>query len=216
MLIVDNTFCTPYLQNPIDDGASIVIHSTTKLIDGQGRVCGGVAVGTAELIEKIYHFTRTIGANLSPFNAWILSKSLETLAVRVDRHCENALKVASYLEEHPAVEFIKYPFLPSHPKYELAKSQMKRGGNIIAFGIKGGLEEGKAFLNALTICSRSANLGDTRTIATHPASTTHSKLPVEDKQATGITDNLIRLSIGLEGAEDIIQDLEQALAKIIY
>ncbi len=211
IFIVDNTFATPYLQNPIALGAHVVVHSATKLIDGQGRVCGGVAVGYKDLLQKIYLFARTIGTSISPFNAWVLSKSLETLTIRVDRHCENALTIAEYLENHPAVEFIKYPFLPSHPQYEIAKKQMKQGGNIIAFGIKGGIDAGRNFLNALTLCSKSANLGDSRTIVTHPASTTHSKVPQEEKAATGITDNLIRLSVGLENPKDIIRDLEQAL-----
>lgn len=212
LLVVDNTFATPYLQNPIDFGAHLVIHSTTKLLDGQGRVCGGVAVGNKDLIQKIYLFARTIGTAISPFNAWIVSKSIETLAVRVDRHCQNALTIAEYLEHHPAVEFIKYPFLPSHPQYEIAKQQMKQGGNIIAFGIKGGLDAGRNFINKINVCSLSANLGDSRTIITHPASTTHSKVPAQEKEATGITDNLIRLSVGLENPTDIINDLEQALA----
>ncbi len=211
ILIIDNTFATPYLQNPIDYGANIVIHSTTKLIDGQGRVCGGIVVGDKELIEKIYHFSRTIGTSLSPFNAWVLSKSLETLAVRVDRHCQNALQIAEFLEKHPKIDFVKYPFLPSHPQYEIAKKQMKQGGNIIAIGIKGGIKQGQAFLDALQICSRSANLGDSRTIVTHPASTTHSKVSQQDRLKTGITDNLIRLSVGLENPQDIINDLIQAL-----
>ncbi|WP_158209571.1 trans-sulfuration enzyme family protein [Myroides phaeus] len=211
IFIVDNTFATPYLQNPIDFGADLVVHSTTKLIDGQGRVCGGVTVGNKDLIQKIYLFARTIGTAISPFNAWILSKSLETLAVRVDRHCENALAIAQFLEKNPNVEFIKYPFLPSHPQYEMAKKQMKQGGNIIAFGIKGGLDAGRNFINAVKLCSCSANLGDSRTIVTHPASTTHSKVPPAEKIATGITDNLIRLSVGLENVKDIISDLDQAL-----
>lgn len=211
IFIVDNTFATPYLQNPIDFGAHLVVHSTTKLIDGQGRVCGGVAVGNKDLIQKIYLFARTIGASISPFNAWVLSKSLETLAVRVDRHCENALVIAQFLEKNPNVEFIKYPFLPSHPQYEIAKKQMKQGGNIIAFGIKGGLDAGRNFINAVKLCSCSANLGDSRTIVTHPASTTHSKVPPAEKLSTGITDNLIRLSVGLENTKDIINDLDQAL-----
>lgn len=211
IFVVDNTFATPYLQNPTDFGADIVVHSTTKLIDGQGRVCGGIAVGKKDLIRKIYLFSRTIGSSMSAFDAWVLSKSIETLAVRVDKHCENALKIAHFLESHPQIEFVRYPFLPSHPQYEIAKKQMKQGGNIIAFGIKGGLDAGRAFLNALQICSRSANLGDSRTIVTHPASTTHSKVPAEEKIATGITDNLIRLSVGLENTRDIIRDLEQAL-----
>lgn len=211
IFIVDNTFATPYLQNPIDFGADLVVHSTTKLIDGQGRVCGGVTVGNKDLIQKIYLFARTIGTAISPFNAWILSKSLETLAVRVDRHCENALAIAQFLEKNPNVEFIKYPFLPSHPQYEMAKKQMKQGGNIIAFGIKGGLDAGRNFINAVKLCSCSANLGDSRTIVTHPASTTHSKVPPAEKITTGITDNLIRLSVGLENVKDIISDLDQAL-----
>lgn len=212
LFIVDNTFATPYLQNPIALGAHLVIHSTTKLIDGQGRVCGGVTVGNKDLIQKIYVFARTIGASISPFNAWVLSKSLETLAVRVDRHCENALAIAEFLEKHPSVEFAKYPFLPSHPQYTIAKQQMKQGGNIIAFGIKGGLEAGRKFIDAVQLCSRSANLGDSRTIVTHPASTTHSKVPPAEKLATGVTDNLIRLSVGLENVKDIINDLDQALS----
>lgn len=211
IFIVDNTFATPYLQTPVTLGAQLVIHSATKLIDGQGRVCGGITVGNKELIHKIYLFSRTIGSSLSSFNAWILSKSLETLALRVDKHCDNALKIAQYLENHPTVEFIKYPFLPSHPQYEIAKKQMKQGGNIIAFGIKGGFETSKKFINAVKLCSLSANLGDSRTIITHPASTTHSKVPQAEKTATGITDNLIRLSVGLENTQDIIRDLEQAL-----
>lgn len=211
IFIIDNTFATPYLQNPVDYGANVIIHSTTKLIDGQGRVCGGVVVGDKQYINKIYLFARTIGTALSPFNAWVLSKSLETLAVRVDRHCQNALKIAQFLENHPSIEFVKYPFLPSHPQYEIAKKQMKQGGNIVAIGIKGGLQAGRDFLDRLEICSRSANLGDSRTIVTHPASTTHSKIPEQDRLKAGITDNLIRISIGLENANDIIADLQQAL-----
>lgn len=215
IFIVDNTFATPYLQNPIDWGADIVIHSTTKLIDGQGRVCGGVSVGKKEFLDKIYLFARTIGTTISPFNAWVLSKSLETLALRVDKHCQNAQEIAAFLESHPQVEFAKYPFLPSHPQYAIAKKQMKQGGNIIAFGIKGGLEAGRTFINAVELCSCSANLGDSRTIVTHPASTTHGKVSAEDKQAMGITDNLIRLSVGLENTKDIIADLTQALNQTI-
>lgn len=211
LLVIDNCFATPYLQNPIKFGADLVIHSATKLIDGQGRVLGGVTVGKADLIREIYLFSRNTGPALSPFNAWVLSKSLETLHVRVDRHCENALKVAQFLENHPQVESVKYPFLKSHPQYEVAKKQMKLGGNIVAFQIKGGLEAGRNFLNKLQVISLSANLGDTRTIATHPASTTHSKLALEDRLEVGITDSLVRVSIGLEHTEDIINDLETAL-----
>ena len=211
ILIIDNCFATPYLQNPIKFGADLVIHSATKLIDGQGRVLGGVTVGRADLMREIYLFSRNTGPALSPFNAWVLSKSLETLHVRVDRHCENAVKVAEFLENHPSVESVKYPFLKSHPQYEIAKKQMKLGGNIVAFQIKGGIEEGRNFLNKLQVISLSANLGDTRTIATHPASTTHSKLALEDRLEVGITDSLVRISVGLEHTEDIIKDLDKAL-----
>lgn len=211
ILIIDNCFATPYLQNPIKFGADLVIHSATKLIDGQGRVLGGVTVGKADLIHEIYLFSRNTGPALSPFNAWVLSKSLETLAVRVDKHCENALKVAEFLEKQDSVKLVKYPFLKSHPQYEIAKKQMKLGGNIVAFEIKGGIEKGREFLNKIKLLSLSANLGDTRTIVTHPASTTHGKLSLEDRLETGITDGLVRVSVGLEHVDDIINDLKQAL-----
>jgi O-succinylhomoserine sulfhydrylase len=211
LLVIDNCFATPYLQNPIKFGADLVIHSATKLIDGQGRVLGGAVVGKADLIKEIYLFSRNTGPAMSPFNAWVLSKSLETLAVRVDRHCENALKVAQFLEQEPNVTLVKYPFLKSHPQYEIAKKQMKAGGNVIAFEVKGGIEKGREFLNSLQLCSLSANLGDTRTIATHPASTTHSKLLVNDRLEVGITNGLVRISVGLENVEDIIEDIRQAL-----
>ncbi len=212
LFIVDNCFATPYLQNPIKFGADLVIHSATKLMDGQGRVLGGVTVGKADLIKEIYLFSRNTGPAMSPFNAWVLSKSLETLVVRVDRHCENALKVAEFLEAHQKVKFVKYPFLKSHPQYEVAKKQMKLGGSIVAFEVKGGVEAGRKFLDALRICSLSANLGDTRTIVTHPASTTHSKLSEDERLETGISDGLVRVSVGLEHVSDIINDLKQALA----
>lgn len=211
LLIIDNCFATPYLQNPIDFGADLVIHSATKLIDGQGRVLGGVTVGKANLIRKIYLFSRNTGPAMSPFNAWILSKSLETLSIRVEKHCENALKIAEFLENHPKVNLVKYPFLKSHPKYEIAKKQMRFGGNIVAFEIKGGINAGRKFLNAIKMCSLSANLGDTRSIVTHPASTTHSKLNINDRIEVGITDSLVRCSVGLENVIDIINDLKQAL-----
>uniref|UniRef100_UPI003510F73B trans-sulfuration enzyme family protein n=1 Tax=Winogradskyella sp. TaxID=1883156 RepID=UPI003510F73B len=195
------------------DLADLVIHSATKLIDGQGRVLGGVTVGNADLIQNIYLFSRNTGPSLSPFNAWILSKSLETLPVRVDRHCANALKIATFLESHDKVNFVKYPFLKSHPQCELAKKQMKLGGTIVAFEVKGGIEAGRKFLNSLQFLSLSANLGDTRTIVTHPASTTHAKIPEDVRLETGITAGLIRVSVGLEHPEDIINDLKQALEK---
>ena len=212
LLIIDNCFATPYLQQPIQYGADLVIHSATKLIDGQGRVLGGVTVGKSELIQEIYLFSRNTGPALSPFNAWVLSKSLETLHVRVDRHCENALKLAEFLEKHDKVNFVKYPFLKSHPQYEVAKKQMKLGGNIVAFEVKGGIEAGRRFLNNIKLSSLSANLGDTRTIVTHPASTTHSKLAEEDRLEVGISDGLVRVSVGLEHVDDIINDLDQALS----
>ncbi|WP_400075288.1 trans-sulfuration enzyme family protein [Winogradskyella sp. R77965] len=211
IFIIDNCFATPYLQQPIKFGADLVIHSATKLMDGQGRVLGGVTVGTEDLIQKIYLFSRNTGPALSPFNAWVLSKSIETLPVRVDRHCDSALKIAVFLESHSNVNFVKYPFLKSHPQYELAKEQMKLGGNVVAFEIKGGVEAGRKFLNAIKLLSLSANLGDTRSIVTHPASTTHAKIPEDIRLQTGITSGLIRVSVGLEHPEDIINDLNQAL-----
>ncbi|WP_299154700.1 aminotransferase class I/II-fold pyridoxal phosphate-dependent enzyme [uncultured Christiangramia sp.] len=211
ILIIDNCFATPYIQNPIKYGADLVIHSATKLMDGQGRVLGGITVGNLELIREIYLFSRNTGPALSPFNAWVLSKSLETLAIRLEKHCENALKVAEFLESIPEVETVKYPFLKTHPQYEVAKKQMRLGGNVVAFQIKGGLEAGRKFIDSLEMCSRSANLGDTRTIVTHPASTTHSKLSEVELEAVGISESLVRISVGLEHVEDIISDLKKAL-----
>lgn len=210
LLIVDNTFATPFIQNPIDFGAHLVVHSATKLIDGQGRVLGGVTVGSKELIREIYLFSRNTGPSLAPFNAWVLSKSLETLPLRVEKHSENALKVAQFLEGHPAVSSLKYPFLPSHPQYEIAKKQMKLGGNIIAFELQGGKEAGRKFIDSIQLFSISANLGDTRTIVTHPATSTHSKLNAEELKEANLTEGLIRISIGLEHVEDIIAELNQA------
>ena len=211
VLIIDNCFASPYLQNPIKFGADLVIHSATKLMDGQGRVLGGITVGNAELMHQIYLFSRNTGPALSPFNAWVLSKSLETLGVRVDRHCKNALKVAKFLEKHPKVSVVKYPFLKSHPQYAVAKKQMRKGGNVVSFEIVGGIEAGRTFLNNIKLCSLSANLGDSRTIVTHPSSTTHSKLSEEDRLEASITNGLIRVSVGLEHHKDIIKDLKQAL-----
>lgn len=212
IFIVDNCFATPYIQQPIKFGADLVIHSATKLIDGQGRVLGGVTVGSKDLIREIYLFARNTGPAMSPFNAWVLSKSLETLAIRVEKHCENALKVAQFLEENNNVILVKYPFLKSHPQYKVAQKQMKLGGNIVAFEIKGGVEAGRNFLNNIKMCSLSANLGDTRTIVTHPSSTTHGRLSEEDRLNVGITNGLVRISVGLENVNDIIEDIEQALS----
>lgn len=209
--VVDNCFATPYLQRPIEHGIDIVIHSATKYIDGQGRVMGGLIAGTKEHMALIEPFMRNAGPTLSPFNAWVLSKSFETLAVRMDRHCENALKLATWLESQSLVKSVFYPWLPSHPDHEVAKSQMKAGGGIVTFELQGGLTEGKAFLDAINMCSLSANLGDTRTIVTHPASTTHSRLSAEQRATVGITDAMIRVSTGLEHIDDIIKDIEQAI-----
>lgn len=211
ILNVDNCFATPFIQRPIEFGAHIVTHSATKYIDGQGRVLGGVVVGKKELIKEIHTFCRSTGPALSPFNAWLLSKSLETLAIRMERHSQNAHKLAMLLENHPGVKQVRYPFLLSHPQFDIAKKQMSMGGGIVAFEIKGGIEAGRKFLNALQMCSLTANLGDTRTIATHPASTTHAKLTEEERLATGITPGLVRISVGLENIIDIIADIEQAL-----
>jgi O-succinylhomoserine sulfhydrylase len=211
ILNVDNCFATPYLQNPAKWGAHIVTHSATKFIDGQGRVIAGAVLGTKELIKEIRFFTRHTGPAMSPFTAWILSKSLETLAIRMERHCQNALELAKYLESHKEVSKVKYPFLPSHPQYELAKRQMKLGGGIVTFEIKGGLNQGRKFLNELTLISHTPNLGDTRTIAIHPASTTHSKLTDQERLDVGITPGLIRIAVGLEDVKDIIRDVEQAI-----
>jgi len=213
-LIIDNCFATPYLQQPIRFGADVVIHSGTKLMDGQGRVLAGLAVGSRELIDRIYRFSRITGPALSPFNAWVLSKSLETLPVRVDRHCENALKVAKFLEDHPRVTWVKYPFLPSHPQFDLAQKQMKAGGCVVAFEVRGGVDGGREFFDSIRLLSLSANLGDSRSIVTHPASTTHSKLSKSERSQSGITDGMVRISVGLEHVEDIISDLDQALGSM--
>ncbi|WP_424002236.1 trans-sulfuration enzyme family protein [Maribacter sp. IgM3_T14_3] len=211
ILVIDNCFASPYLQQPIKFGADLVIHSGTKLMDGQGRVLAGITVGSAELMDKVYRFSRITGPALSPFNAWVLSKSLETLAIRVDRHCENALKLAEYLEAHENINWVKYPFLKSHPKYEIAIKQMKAGGCVVAFEVKGGLDAGREFFDSIKLLSLSANLGDSRTIVTHPASTTHSKLSIEERAAVGISDGMVRISVGLEHIDDIIADINQAL-----
>ncbi len=211
ILVVDNCFATPYLQQPSKWGAHLVTHSATKYIDGQGRVLGGLILGKKELIDEVRFFTRHTGPSLSPFNAWILSKSMETLAVRMDRHCENAEKVARYFAGCPHLEKVNYPFLPSHEQHELAIKQMKAGGGILTLTVKGGLQRAQRFIDQLQMISITPNLGDSRSIVTHPASTTHSKLSAEERQKVGITDGLIRLSIGLEHYEDIIQDVERAL-----
>lgn len=211
ILNVDNCFATPIGQTPIDLGADLVVHSATKWIDGQGRVLGGAVLGRKELIHEIYLFCRSTGPSLSPFNAWVLSKSLETLEVRMERHCKSALSIAQHLEGHRKINFVKYPFLASHPHHAIAVKQMKNGGGIVCFELKGGLEAGRQFLNHLKMLSLTANLGDSRSIASHPASTTHAKLSEAERQAVGITPGLIRISVGLEHEEDILNDILQAL-----
>ena len=211
ILNVDNCFATPYLQKPIQYGVDLVSHSSTKYMDGQGRVLGGVVVGRKDLIKEMLFFIRHTGPAMSAFNAWVFSKSLETLPVRMDRHCSNALKVAGALEKHAEVEVVRYPFLPSHPQYDLAKRQMKQGGGVVTFIIKGGIERAMRFLDALEMISLSSNLGDTRSIATHPVSTTHSKLTDEERAQIGIFPGSIRISVGLEDSDDIIEDLNRAL-----
>ncbi|PRY35938.1 O-succinylhomoserine sulfhydrylase [Spirosoma oryzae] len=213
ILNVDNCFATPILQLPIDLGADLSIHSATKYMDGQGRVLGGIVVGSKELIQPIRFFARHTGPSLSPFNAWVLSKSLETLELRMDRHCSNALALAEALDVHPDVALVKYPFLPSHPQYELAKQQMSAGGAIVTIELDGGFERVSAFFAALQIPTLSSNLGDSRTIVTNPNTTTHAKLKPEEKAALGITPGLIRISVGLEAIEDLIADFTQAIEK---
>ena len=213
ILVVDNCFATPYLQQPAKWGAHIVTHSATKFIDGQGRVLGGLILGQKKYIDDVQFFMRHTGPSLSPFNAWVLAKSMETLAVRMDRHCENALKIAQYFQESKELEFVKYPFLTSHPQYDLAKKQMKHGGGIITLTLKGGLPRAQRFIDQLQMITVTANLGDSRSIITHPASTTHSKLSEEERERVGILNGLVRLSVGLEHVDDIILDIERALEK---
>ncbi|MFT3947951.1 MAG: aminotransferase class I/II-fold pyridoxal phosphate-dependent enzyme [Agriterribacter sp.] len=213
MLVVDNCFATPVLQKPIAYGADLVLHSATKWLDGQGRVLGGIVVGKKELIRDLYLFCRNTGPSLSPFNAWVLTKSLETLDVRIQRHCDNAEALVKALDGHPKLNWIKYPMHPSHPMYDIAKKQMLRGGGLVTFDLKGGVESGKKFMDALQLLSLTSNLGDSRSIASHPASTTHSKLSREEQESVSITPGLIRVSVGLEYAGDIVADILQALEK---
>ncbi|WP_313360800.1 aminotransferase class I/II-fold pyridoxal phosphate-dependent enzyme [Empedobacter sp.] len=210
---IDNCFATPYLQQPLQFGFDLSIHSATKYMDGQGRVLGGVVVGEEELINEMMFFIRHTGPAMSAFNAWTISKSLETLPLRMDRHCENALALAEALENHAEIADVKYPFLPSHPQYELAKKQMKSGGGIVTFEVKGGKERAFRFIDALEMILYTSNLGDSRSIATHPATTTHAKLSDAERADLGIRPGSIRLSVGLEDKVDIIEDILQALEK---
>ena len=211
LMVVDNCFATPCLQTPSSFGADLIIHSATKFIDGQGRVMGGAVLGSQELIEKNYAFLRQTGACLSPFNAWLLSRSVDTLPLRMKAHSENAFELANWLEKQTGIKKVLYPGLPSHPQHDLAMKQMSSGGGIVTFELPGGIEDGARFLNSITLLTISANLGDTRTIVSHPASTTHARLSQEQRKSMSISDCLIRISVGLEDVKDIIEALDRAL-----
>ena len=211
--VVDNCFTTPLLQRPIEHGADLVVHSATKYIDGQGRTMGGVVVGAPARIAEVRFFARQTGPSLSPFNAWVLSKSLETLGVRVERHVANAERLARHFEGHAGVAAVRYPFLASHPQHALARRQMTGGGGIVVLDLEGGAARARRFIDALELLSHSGNLGDTRTIVTHPASSTHAKLTEEERQRVRITQGMVRISVGLEHVDDVIDDVAQALAR---
>jgi O-succinylhomoserine sulfhydrylase len=211
-LAVDNCFCTPILQRPLDLGADIVIHSATKYLDGQGRVLGGAVLGGKELLEPVYGFLRTAGPTLSAFNAWVILKGLETLSLRMEAHSRNALELAMWLEQQPCVSRVLYPGLPSHPQFALAKHQQKSGGGIVAFEVAGGQEAAWRVVDATRMVSITANLGDAKTTITHPATTTHGRLSPEQRAAAGISDGLLRIAVGLESVADIQADLERGLA----
>ncbi len=213
LLNVDNTFATPVLQNPAKFGADLITHSATKFIDGQGRVIAGAVLGKQEYIKEVRTLARQTGPTLSPFHSWLLSKSLETLTLRMERHSDNALKLAKFLEKQNDIILVKYPFLPSYPNYELAKKQMHMGGGMVSFEIKGGQERCIKLIDHLEMISLTANLGDSKTSITHPATTTHSKLTPEEREETGISDSLIRVSVGLENIDDIVDDIDQAIRK---
>jgi len=210
--IVDNVFASPLLQHPLELGADCVIYSTTKHIDGQGRCLGGAILGSKEFIEDVVTpFHRHTGPAMSPFNAWVFLKGLETLELRMQRHCDNAEKVAKFLEGNDKIKRVIFPGLESHPQFELAKKQMDRGGNMIAFELKGGKYEAFSFMNGLKIIDICNNLGDSKSLITHPASTTHSNIEPEEQQKLDITQGMLRLSVGLEDVDDLIGDIAQAL-----
>lgn len=212
-LIIDNVFSTPLLQHPFKLGADIVVYSTTKHIDGQGRTLGGAVLGSKKFIDEILlPFHRHTGPALSPFNAWVILKGLETLNLRVERHCINARKIAEFMERHKKIERVYYPGLISHPHYTVAKKQMANGGPMIAFSVKGGKKAAFRFMNRLTIIDISNNLGDAKSLITHPASSTHSNIPAVEREELGINDSLLRLSVGLEDIDDLLHDIGQALA----
>jgi O-succinylhomoserine sulfhydrylase len=211
--IVDNIFATPLLQSPLELGADVSVYSTTKHMDGQGRTLGGVVLGSEQYIKDVLlPFHRHTGPAMSPFNAWLTLKSLETFQLRMEKHCANAQKVAEFLDSHPAVEQCLFPGLKSHPQYALAQKQMKNGGTILAFSPKGGKKKAFELMNKLEIIDISNNIGDAKSLITHPATTTHSNIPEPDRIAIGITDGLLRLSVGLEDADDLIKDLDKALS----
>ena len=214
LLIVDNCFATPYIQKPAEYGVDIIIHSATKYIDGQGRSLGGIILGKSDILEHIRVFTDTIGTAISPFNAWLMSKSLDTLHIRMQRHSENALELAKFLEDHPKIEQVRYPFLEKDRAYTIAKKQMKTGGGLVSFYIKGSKEDAQKFMNNLKIPIIASNLGDTKTIVTHPSSSTHSNVSDYERQKMKIKDNMVRISLGLESIDDIIYDIEQSLNKL--
>jgi O-succinylhomoserine sulfhydrylase len=211
LLAVDNCFCTPILQRPLQLGADIVIHSATKYIDGQGRALGGAVLGSRKNMESVYGFLRTAGPTMSPFNAWVFLKGLETLKLRMDAHSANALELARWLEAQPGVARVFYPGLPSHPQHELAMKQQKTGGGIVSFEVKGGKEAAWRVIDNTKLLSITANLGDAKTTITHPASTTHARITPEARAAAGITDGLIRIAVGLEAVVDIQNDLARGL-----
>ncbi|MFC4260496.1 O-succinylhomoserine sulfhydrylase [Marinobacter lacisalsi] len=211
LFVVDNCFCTPVLQRPFEFGADIVIHSATKYLDGQGRCLGGVVVGSDKLMEEVFGFLRSAGPTMSPFNAWIFHKGLETLPIRMRAHCENALQLARWLEQQPAVEKVYYAGLESHPQHELASRQQDGYGGVLSFTVRGGQTEAWAFIDATRMVSITGNLGDVKTTITHPGTTTHGRLSPEDKARAGITDNLVRLSVGVEALEDLKNDMRRGL-----
>jgi len=211
LLAVDNCFCTPALQKPLTLGADLVIHSATKYLDGQGRVLGGAVVGSKVLIEEVLRFVRTAGPCISPFNAWVILKGLETLRIRMDAQSANALALAQWMEEQPGIERVFYPGLPSHPQHALARHQQSSGAAIVAFEVKGGQAEAWRVVDGTRMLSITANLGDTRTTITHPATTTHGRISADARAAAGIHDNLLRLAVGLESVEDIKADLLRGL-----
>ncbi len=212
LLVVDNCFCTPVLQKPLELGAHIVIHSATKFIDGQGRCVGGAVVGDKQRVgEDIFAYLRTAGPTMSPFNAWVFLKGLETLEIRMQRHCESAAKLAQWLQDEPSVERVHYPGLSQHPQHELCKQQQKGFGGIVSIEVAGGKEAAWKVINSTELLSITANLGDAKTTITHPATTTHGRITDEERAAAGISDGLLRIAVGLESPEDIFADLKRGL-----